>query len=37
MLKNKINFDNICNIIPDWTWNELNVGLATKIKLVAKN
>ena len=31
MLKNKINFDNICNIIPDWTWNELKVGLEKSI------
>jgi len=31
MLKNKINFDNICNIISDWTWNELKVGLEKSI------
>lgn len=27
MLKNKIDFDRICDIIPVWSWSELKVGL----------
>lgn len=31
MLKNKINFDRICDIIPSWKWSELKVGLEKSI------
>ncbi len=34
MLKNKVDFDRICDTIPNWKWNELKVGLE---KLIISN
>ncbi len=34
MLKNKVDFDRICDAIPNWKWNELKVGLE---KLIISN
>lgn len=31
MLKSKVNFDRICDTIPNWKWNELKVGLEKSI------
>ncbi len=31
MLRSKGNFDRICDIIPNWKWNELKVGLEKSI------
>lgn len=31
MLNNKVNFDRICEVIPNWTWNELRIGLEKSI------
>lgn len=33
MLRNKVNFHRICNLIPNWKWNELKVGLEKSIIL----
>ena len=31
MLRSKVNFDRICDTIPNWKWNELKVGLESSI------
>lgn len=31
MLKSKVDFSRICDIIPNWKWNELKVGLEKSI------
>lgn len=31
MLRSKVNFDRICDTIPNWKWNELKVGLERTI------
>lgn len=31
MLRSKVNFDRICDTIPNWKWNELKVGLEKSI------
>lgn len=31
MLRNKVNFDRICGVIPKWKWSELKVGLEKSI------
>lgn len=31
MLRSKVNFDRICDIIPNWKWNELKFGLEKSI------
>lgn len=31
MLKRKVNFDRVCDVIPNWKWGELKVGLEKSI------
>lgn len=31
MLKRKVNFDRICDVIPNWKWGELKIGIEKSI------